>query len=192
MPAAARPHPPTSPGPIESDDSLRVWPTVIGILVLAIQALGVLGAILSAVSLYIDYSRIFAPLLGSQALDAQMAWRPHLTAVYASTCLLSLLAFTGAALLFRRRRRGVHLLVIWSLLRIPHALFAGWTQASAQRDAAANMQPMMGPQAMPPGFMDVMFVGTFIWTAAFALALPLFLLIWFAMPGIRKQTRAWT
>jgi hypothetical protein len=168
-----------------------MWPKVIGVLVLVIQGLGLLGAILSAASLFINYAGMLGPMVGSEAFDAQRVWRTHLLAMYASACLLSLLAFAGAILLLQRRRRGVHLLVLWSLLRVPYAVFAAWVQASAQRDATSNMQALTAARPMPPGFSDAMFWGAFVSTAAFAMALPLFLLIWFVLPGIRRQTRAW-
>ncbi len=168
-----------------------MWPKVIGILILVLQGLGVLAALISAVSLFLDYASMLGPMVGSEAFDAQKAWRTHLLAMYAAACLLSLLSITGAILLLQRRRLGVIMLVSWSLIRLPYAVFAGWVQASAQRDATANMQTITAARPMPPGFLDAMFWGAFISTAAFALALPLFLLIWFVLPGIRRQTRAW-
>lgn len=189
-PIAARPHPPTSPGPVEPDEDRRTWPTAIGVLLIVLQSIGFLVTLATAASLFIDFSSAMRVFGAAPAMDAQRAWRTELLATYAASALLSILAIAGAALLLYRRRLGVTMLLAWALLRLPHALFSSWVAANAQRDTMKSMPQTMA-RPTPAGLADVMYWTTFFTSMLWLLILPAFVLIWFLVPPIRRQTRLW-
>lgn len=186
----ARLHPPTSPGPVDPDDDRRAWPTAIGVLLIVLQSIGFLITLATAASLFIDFSSAMRAFGAAPAMDAQRAWRTELLATYAASALLSVLAIAGAVLLLYRRRLGVTTLLVWALLRLPHALYSSWVAASAQRDTVNSMPAAMaGPT--PAGFADIMYWTTFSTSMVWLLILPAFVFIWFLVPPIRRQTRLW-
>ncbi|MBX3315956.1 MAG: hypothetical protein KF902_03720 [Phycisphaeraceae bacterium] len=188
--APLRLHPPTSPGPVEPEALRRVWPTAVGVVIIVWQSLGLLITLATAASLFIDYGSFMGQMGVAPAMEAQRAWRPAFLLSYAVVSLLTLVAIAGAVLLLYRKRLAPTLLIIWALLRIPHALLTGWITARAQMDTMAAM-PTAATPAMPPAFSDFMYWGTFVTTALWLLVLPTFLLIWFLVPPIRRQTRQW-
>ena len=168
----------------------RSWPTVIGILIIALQALGFLVTLATTASLFMDLSGVVAPFAGTAALESQKAWRTALLVSHLSVALLSLLAIAGGILLLFRRRRGVTILLAWAALRIPHAFYAGWTNANAQFDTMTAM-PQPAGRPMPAAFNDMMYWMSFLTSVIWLLVIPTFILIWFLVPPIRRQTRLW-
>lgn len=187
-------HPPTSPGPVEGTDEGKLWPNLVGIAVIVLQGLGLLVSVAYALSLLIDYQKLMGAFASSDTFAATEKWKSQLFASYGSAALLAVLAIVGGSFVLLRRRMGSRLLVAWSLLRLPYAVWASLINAIVQRDTAAAMG---GFTAGPPGaagmanMADMMFWMTFATGMAFSLALPLFLLIWFHVPRIRRQVRLW-
>lgn len=188
-PPATRLHPPTSPGPVEPGDEGRIWPNLIGIALFVICGLGLLATLASLASMLIDFKAIMGGFAPEGAFDAAEKWRGFTLASYLWACALSLVVFWGAGLLLLRRRRGVHLLVAWSVLRVPYAFYAGWLSAVVQRD---NMEVIGAARgATPASFTSTMMMVSFVSTVVFALAAPVFLCVWFTLPMVRRQVRAW-
>lgn len=184
-------HPPTSPGPVERTYEGRVWPNLVGIAVVVLQGLGLLVSLAYALSLLIDYEKLFGNFAPAQTFAATEQWKPHLFASYATAALLAVLAIVGGSFVLLRRRLGVRLLIVWSVLRLPYAVWASWVNALVQRDTASAMGGLtIGPTA-PPNMLGMMFWITLAMGITVALALPLFLLIWFHVPRIRRQVRVW-
>lgn len=186
-------HPPTSPGPVEPNDLGRIWPNLIGIGVIVLQGLGLIASIGSSAASLIDLNSLFGVggMGMGEMLDVAKKWQPYLLASYAIAGVLAVVAIFGGAMLLTRRRLGVRLLVIWSLLRIPYAVLVSWATTGMQRDnlAAMSNAGTMGPQV--PGMTSVMVWTSLIMSFVIAMALPAFLLVWFSVNPIRRQTRQW-
>lgn len=187
-------HPPTSPGPVEGTDEGKIWPNLVGIAVIVLQGLGMLISLVYALSLLVDYDKLLGGFAPTDTFAATEKWKPQLFASYGAAALLAVLAIVGGSFMILRRRLGVRLLVAWSVLRLPYAVYASWINAIVQRDTASAMSGFTGgPPGAPgmPNMVGVMFWMTFAMGMAVALALPLFLLIWFHVPRIRRQVSSW-
>lgn len=184
---AMRFHPPTSPGPISRSDEGRIWPPLIGIAVLVLQGFGLLSSIGSAIMQFMDFRSIFGGIAPSGTFDAAEKWKPAMLAMYGAAGALSIVALVGAVMLLMRRRWGVRLLVGWSILRLPYAFVSASIVTAMQRD---NMSAM-GGAAGPPGMTSAIYVATYATTLLMSLALPVALLVWFALPAVRRQVRGW-
>ncbi|MBX3361786.1 MAG: hypothetical protein KF912_01825 [Phycisphaeraceae bacterium] len=191
--APLRLHPPTSPGPVEPNEEGRIWPNMIGIGVIVLQGLGLIASIGSAAASLIDLNSLFGVggMGMGEMIDVAKKWQPYLLACYAIAGVLAVVAIFGGAMLLTRRRLGVHLLIIWSLLRIPYAIFVSWATTGMQRDnlAAMSNAGAIGPQV--PGMTSVMVWTSLLMSFVVAMAIPAFLLIWFSVKPIRRQTRLW-
>lgn len=180
-------HPPTSPGPVPRSDEGRIWPPLIGIAVLVLQGFGLLSSIGSAIMQFIDFQSMLAGMAPSGAFAAAEKWKPAMLVMYGTAGALSIVALVGAVMLLMRRRWGVRLLVGWSILRLPYAFVSASMVTSMQRD---NMSAMGGAGG-PPGMTSAIFIATYATTLLMSLALPVALLVWFSLPGVRRQVRDW-
>ncbi len=188
---ARRPHPPTSPGPIDRGDEGRIWPPLVGIAVLVLQGFGLLSSVGSALMQFMDIQSMLGGFAPRGAFESAEKWKPVMLAMYGVAGTLALVAIVGGAMLLLRRRWGVRLLVGWAILRLPYGLASSWAVAGMQRD---NMASMSGPgfgAGGPPGMSSVIVIMSVVTSLLMSMALPIFLLIWFALPRIRRQVRGW-
>ena len=178
MPPATTPPltPPTEPDPNAVAKRNIVWPTVIGIVAIVLAGMGMLAYSIGLIVWAIMGSYHWSP---EPQVEVNNAFTLTLSAIH--ILLAIVLLFCGIALL-RRRRAGVRWLMIWSWLRIVHGLLQGVAQGWMQLQMFEQMN-----DASTVTFAPAMAVGTAIFTALWASALPVFFLIWFTRKRIRRD-----
>ena len=123
-----------------------------------------------------------------QQLDEWSGWRTAMSLILALAAGLLLL---GGMSLVRRGHRAASILFIWSILKIL-LLFANVSlqlalQSQVMDQAATELQPVPGGRAILFGSMAVGLSCGLI----FALAGPIFLLVWFRRRVIKEEVATW-
>ncbi len=182
--------PPVRPGPIGVAPKPPSWPTVIGVIAIAFGALGAFGGLWGiAAPFFMDAMGRFMPQ-GDAGIESFREHAVH-SAIYSgvATCLAVLL-IVGGAHLVRRRTSSVRLLRVYAVLRIPEAIWGTVLTWYAQRGQFEAMQQQGGP-AMPAALTEIIMLFTILLTITWALAMPAFLLIWFARARVREDVARW-
>lgn len=198
------------PLPESSSPTRPTWATVIGIIAIVVASLGLASYGLCAPAgtgvSYLLAAR-FEKLAEQQPQVAPQAAQLRATVdsaplSLANSCVLAMLGvllLVGAIGLLRMRPWARRALLWWAALRIillvPSSII-GWivqTETSRAMEEAARS----AGGASPGGGFYVIFsspawaLATVIFGALFALALPVFTLVWFNRMSIREQIRSW-
>jgi hypothetical protein len=182
--------PPVRPGPIGVAPKPPSWPTVIGVVAIALGALGAFGGLWGiAAPFLMETMGRFMPQ-GDAGIASMREHAVH-SAIYSAvaTCLAVLL-IVGGAHLVKRRASSVKLLRLYAFLRIPEAFWGTFLTYLAQRGQFDAMQQQGGPP-MPAALAQVIMLFTLVFTITWALAMPAFLLVWFARARVREDVARW-
>jgi hypothetical protein len=186
-PPTVAPPPPAPPPP--------AWPVVLGALAIILGGFGALGALLGAAAAVFQdtWLGLFQGMIPEEAAAEMSAGIPHqalnLALQLATLALAILLALAGLRLV-RRSRRGVRLVRLWAILKIPLVLIAAVIGAQV---TMAQMQAMQSTSAggPPPGFQQSMAITSFVLALAWGCALPLFTLFWLSRSKVRAEIARW-
>ena len=205
-------HPPLDPTWLPPAPRQSVWPTVIGIITIIV---GVVGIVQYGLCAPIGLGMVGAlggvferlgqsqPGTGMELQAAQFdAMAVYLVPNFVVTCtaaILAIMLLVGGIGLVRRRTWSPRTLVLWGILRIfqaaPYAMvgyLANTAMFQAMEDAAVSGPP--GPGQMFPGFFAIMHalgMAGMVVQLLWFWALPVFVLIWFSRPKIRREVSTW-
>lgn len=186
---------PWQPAPVQSPQTS--WPTVVGIIMIVLGALG------SCINLWGVVAPVVMQALLSTTQDqdpstqaAAKAMAEHrviLTISGVMNLVLAAMLLTAGILLVKRSAGAARLSVIYAWLRIAGAVLAGFATYQMQQ---TQVNHMMNTSAMPPNmspqmFMNIMLVVTVVFTVLWGWALPIFLLIWFNRRKIKDEVAGW-
>lgn len=169
------------------------WPTPIGIVCVVFGTLGMCGSVIGFASPY--FVELVANLVPEQQRGSLESVREHRTEIIVlsmvGTALAAALLLGGVALL-RRRASAATVLCGWAVLKIVSAIGGGIVNLGIQRDQLAAMQEGgAGPMPMSSNFMEVMQVLGVALAILWGMALPVFLLVWFARGAVRREIASW-
>jgi hypothetical protein len=190
--------PPTEQGPLGQPGPPGAWPTVIGVIEIVF---GVLGAIRGVFG-------IFGPLLmellagfipkdasGAATFEIQRKvtadWAPVLIALAAVSLGVAVLLLIAGINLCRRRPSGANLSVLWAALKSALALGNAIVGYFVQADTLEAMRQAGQTTAGFGGLANSFALAGVVIGLLWALALPVFVLIWFARPAIKREVAGW-
>ena len=164
------------------------WPGVVG-------GLGILVALVLLVDKLEDLLQLtlwpseawrqrFTPALADLVVQSMppAAWTIPAALVGVALALLLLVGSIGV---LRRRRQGVALCRTWSTLAILWGLVEIVVASVLLQRLALE-----APQLVPAGWAGSVATGIFL-ALVLVLAFPVFLLLWFARPAVRRDTDGW-
>jgi F0F1-type ATP synthase membrane subunit c/vacuolar-type H+-ATPase subunit K len=173
---------------------LSKWPKVIGIIAIIFGAGGTIGGLCGAFSFFfVDaMSNLLNNMPGATANPGLDSLQEHKTytliSSFATLGIACLLLFGGIVLL-GRKQKALTMLRVWAAARIALAVVQsamGYVMNKEQMQTMAN-----SGNPMPLGFTETFFIIGLVIGLAWAFALPVFLLIWFARDKIHRETAEW-
>lgn len=196
-PAGATPIPPSAP----SSGGTK-WPKVIGIIGLIIGILGVCSAPMQFLG-YAGSKLQLNDIPGAGSVQDEIG--TYLSSFFRFTILSSVVSLLlagalilGSVFLLKRRRKSVPLLQVWAvvsgIVAIVMSIFTYRFTKQQMTIMFRGMEEDMGASeaqvssAIGEVVSALAAFGGLIW----ALALPVFLLIWFARAKIRTETQEWS
>lgn len=188
-----RPHKPTT------------WPMVIGIISIVIGVGGLfMYGCFSPVAIFgtlamrdkMEAAGATAPGLEMQKdmFDAIEAYLPLTLANYAVYAVLGVLLLVTGVAMIRRRPVARPLALNWAWLKIVASGFGavvGWITQKANVQAIASPDGTGAMSAGMGSMMEAFAIAAVVGTLLFALALPVFMLVWFTRRTIREEVRGW-
>ncbi|MFK5922097.1 MAG: hypothetical protein QM496_07945 [Verrucomicrobiota bacterium] len=181
------------------------WPKTVGIITLIFGILGVLKGLSAIASSFFGEMMAKVSNLPPEFYDK---WKPFMLGSGAVDILLGLLLFAGSLVLIFRKRFAMFVLVGWALMKIVFGLVGGVFNFIMQREqmplvieqqrkamekaggasgaAGADQVADMVGNATEILSTVMLFVGL-----AWLMVLPLFILIWFIRPKIRREMADW-
>lgn len=193
---------PNTPPPVQQapPPPKSKWPTIIGIIALVFGILGLLGALTALANPFLIGTQmenaVQQGISDREAVDAYMAdFRKLQWFVIPIGFTLGLILTLGGVLLLKRKPSAPLLLKVWSVLKVGGGGFLLFKGAALSRDqldllvggnAAGTSQAEMAGE-----IASVVSKVVFVCQAAWLIALPLFLLIWFSRAKIKEAVANW-
>ena len=185
-------HPPMMPGINAAPRS--VWPSVLGIVAMVFGVLGTLqGGLGLLAPIFLGRFRTFVSST-AQGADPLAGFDQHKTEMTISA-LLTIAAGTwlvaGAILLVQRMRAARIVLLSWAAIKMGVVVFGAWLgYIMNQAQFAAMQQSGTVPPGMT-GMMGVMSAVGAVIGIAWGWCLPIFMIIWFMRPKVRRDIATW-
>ncbi len=183
--------PPTSPGIAERRPV--VWPTVIGIILIIVGAGGALSGLWGFIGAWVMTALLpaMAEMEEMQEAIAYLgAWQHLLSAITLALGVFCGLAGVG---MVRRRRWSIGATKAWSILKIVIGIAVAGVAAMVQAEAMRNDLNASGGAGSPfAGMASAMAVVTFVLSAAWSAALPVFLLLWLKRSAVKLEIAGWS
>ncbi len=164
------------------------WPCVVGWIGIIVSAILFVDKLEDLLTPLIwseeDWNKIFAPDVADLILESlpPLGWAIPSAVIGMA---LAILLLVGSVLLIRRSSRGVALCRWWALLAILWAVVEMGVAARLLRGLAGQVP------GLPAGAWEGFAAFGLIVTFAVILAFPVFLLVWFARPGVRAEYQSW-
>lgn len=170
------------------------WPKVIGIIAIVFGALGTVNGVMGFVGQFVAEKIIdIVPASQREALEATKELGNWYILDYLVRLVLGVVLIVGGAKLVGRKPGSARILRAWSWLKILASVYSvavAWQGIPAQV-AAMQQDPNMQRSGMSTAMLEFIlklgFVAFFLW----CIALPVFLLIWFARRTIKDEIRGW-
>lgn len=184
--------PPIQPGTIAAPARLSNWPSVVGTIAIVLGAGGILLNVWTGLApLLIRWFQPFMLPGQVQAMNDWLTWTLATTLVAAA---LAVLLFIGGIRLVRRSQSAPGILRVWAVLRMLGGLFATIVAALAQQAQFQAIQSSSSAVALPMGSSLghlMLFLGL-AFGLAWAWAMPVFVLVWFARGKIKSDVAGWS
>ncbi len=190
--------PPTTPGPIAMGQGRSAWPTAIGVISIVFGVLSGLSNAVQVISpLFMEAMQAGMPPEVRDQMRAQTAvtrqWFPVTISIAAGQLALGILLLACGVLILARRRSGPSLTIWWAVLKIVLVAVSAYVGRLVQADMTKAMQASgqfpggwFGMTAGLFGAVGIMMVLVTGW------AWPVFVLVWFSRPTIRREVSLWT
>lgn len=181
------------------------WPKTIGIVTLLFGVLGGLKGAGSILSSFFSEMLAKASNLPPEFYDK---WRPFMLGSGAGEICLGIFLFLGGFMLLYRKRFAVVILVLWALMKMLFGVVGTFFNYLMQKEqlplmleqqrkamqkaggaggGAGTEQVAEMVTSMTQVISTVMLFAGLIWV----MVLPLFILIWFIRPKIRRELATW-
>lgn len=189
--------PPTSRPVVVPPPQPPSWPRTVGTIAVVFGVLGVLQGLLSGGAVVLmrlfRFEEMMAEAAG-QAAPIGAHWSYGLTAAILTFALAAWL-LSGGMMLAKRRASALNTLRGWAVAKMLFVLVQSIFTYFIQQATMEQMQAQMSGQAGTPPYMStfmVMFGAiSVLLGVAWGWALPVFFLIWFALPGVKRETASW-
>lgn len=191
------PRPPTTmPPPVYTTpiaQSSSKWPKVIGIVMIAYGALGVLNGCMGVIAPF--FMEIFAQLTPASqrgvfnVIEDQKSWL--IAGSSLSLVLETVLIILGIGLL-KCRRSAARKYIYWAIPKIPLVLFQSVFQYKMGVSQMQSLFQSSDAPAIGSGFINAISLLTVFFVLIWGCTLPVFLLIWFNRSKIKAETVAWS
>jgi len=189
--------PQTQPAELVVPPTPTSWPTVIGVIAIVLGALGALGGLWGAISpWFTDLIAARLPEAQRETLEITQKWRGWTISVSLVSLALAILLLVAGIGLVKRRSRARQTCTTWAVLRMPFVVVStgvGYRIAQETLEVTARhstsapgMAPLTAQHFAELGTMFGLALGL-LW----GLALPVFLLIWFARRKVRDEVAGW-
>ncbi len=179
--------PPLQPLPYRPVEPVRtVWPTVLGIIGIIFGAFGILSGLWAGVAEMVPALHQAAasqptPISGTYAMITGLV-----------NIALAVLLLVGGITLIGRRALAVTLLKTWAIVDIITAIGGFVFVLAGMSQMVQTMQQQNPAMAKaPPAVLEAAIIGGICIGGLFALALPIFTLIWFGRQKIKDEIAAW-
>jgi hypothetical protein len=173
--------PPPETGELPPYERMTVWPKRLGILLIVLGAIGILTVPMAmSIATQEAFIRVMLPkdvTPDPEAIRQAAIWKAVLSVL---SGVLSVPVVAAGIGLLRKRAWGTKLAILAAALSVGLALVA----------AAVDMMINKGIDKAAGRPVNLLGGGMLI-SLVLNLALPVFLLIWFALPAIREETAAW-
>jgi hypothetical protein len=125
--------------------------------------------------------------------QAMKLWETWLAVTYCAALLLALFLLIGGIGLVSRRRYGVNLTRMWSWLKIPHVLGVTVLTYLMNEDTVRLTKELAegAPGPVPEQMMEMITYVVLAITWAWGMALPIFVLIWYARAKVKAEVATW-
>jgi len=176
------------------------WPKVLGIIAMVFGVLGSLSGLWAIASSF--FSEILAKMANLPP-DFYDKWKPFMLASGLGTVFLGALLFFGGLFLMQRKRSSTMMLNSWAILKMALGVAGAYLSYQMQSEQMPLMmehqQKMMkksgaGAEQMAEMITGVTEIATMVgmvFGLAWLMVLPVFILIWFIRPKIRKEVAGW-
>ncbi len=127
----------------------------------------------------------------SGAMINMTQWRPLSVVISSSSAAVAILLLIGGIGLLKRHPRSPNTLRVFAVLKILVAILTAALTLSMMQSQFAAVHTQSGqqpPRALMNGIAILGTVFAVLWGAAY----PVVLLVWFALPGIRRETATWS
>jgi hypothetical protein len=164
------------------------WPGVLGVIGIILAVLCLWDELNELIRLFTWNEEDWVRLLGAETARLVQEFAPPLGFAVASALInieLSILLFIGSVLLIRRSRAGVSCCRVWAWLVLPWLAIQLVLVLTWMRDHLSGL--------LQPAW-QVQEATIVLWTvfAFFVIAIfPIFVLVWFARPGVRAEYATW-
>jgi hypothetical protein len=170
------------------------WPKAIGVIAIILGVLGLLQGLFGVIGqLFAEKIAAMMPEEQRAGMQVSAEWKLWMVLDAAARVALGILLIVGGAKLARRNRAGIRLCRTWAVLKIlvvGYATVIGLlsmeSQMAAMRDTPGFQQSGLSPQMMEA----VIKIGVAA-VALWGIALPIFLLIWFARRSVKEEALRW-
>ncbi|UCC32567.1 MAG: hypothetical protein JSU86_09840 [Phycisphaerales bacterium] len=184
--------PPRVPGAIGGQAQPSGWPTAIGVIAIVLGGLGCLGGCWGAVSpLFMGVFVEMVPQSQAAMFDQFQEWGPWITVSSLVAAGLAVLLLADGIGILRHRRWAVRAAYCWAGLKMVYVVAStAWTFTMQQEQFQAMAQQNL------PGIGGGFFVAMGAFSVGFGIvwgwALPVFFLVWFSLPKIRREVAGWS
>ncbi|MCB9850448.1 MAG: hypothetical protein H6817_07050 [Phycisphaerales bacterium] len=191
---APRMAPPVDAGNSFLQHESAKWSRVIGIVVIVCGAMGTLGGVVGIVG-QINHGKLRMWVVEEQrvAYDVDMNWQVWIYAEQAMRLAAGVFAIVAGTKLIKRLGSSMHLLRAWSvfkLILVVASVAIGYRIAQEKIGVALD-DPRYQSAGMTEGFMKTIAQLTMGCITLWGLALPVFLLVWFARDRIKAEVATW-
>lgn len=190
-------HPPIVQRPIPVVQGPSRWPGVIGTICIVLGALGMLSSAWGVLQ-QLFMSRLVAVVPGQESMiEVYTRWMIPMVGAFAPGILVAGVLLYAGIKLVRRRPRARAACLAYAALRIVQGLILAVVTGMMQQElfqvsmavTAAGSPAAAGIAAPMSAGMAILSVAA---VALWAMAFPIFLIVWFQRPSIRREVRMWT
>lgn len=196
--APARTAPPTTRGEMIVRSPRRSkWPGVLGIACIVVGAGGLLihgwGVVQN-----LFFNQHIARLSGQAEMFAVMKkWSAPMALTSATSALLAALLIWGGVQLLRKRAGSRGVLLTWAVVRVLQGIGAAVVMGLMQEEQMRASMVTASSPGGPPAAVIGMAIGSatgglaMATYALWAMALPVFVLVWMMLPRVRREIGGW-
>lgn len=187
--------PPSDYHDISAGQVISSWPKVIGIIAIVFGALGAVNGVMGFMGQFVAEKVIdIVPTGQREAFEATKDLRIWVFLDYLVRLALGVVLIVGGSKLVGRKPGSARILRAWSWLKILASVYSvaiAW-QAIPTQIAVMQQDPNMQSSGLSTAMLEFILKLGFVAFLLWCIALPVFLLIWFARRTIKDEIRGWS
>lgn len=185
-------NPPPLPGGPPAETRKTTWPDVIGIIAIILGGLGILSEIGNVLYPFIEpvMNRFLSRTMPPGTFQAFLGFMPPTLIIMFSgmvKLVLAVVMLIGGIHLKNRRKLGVNILKIWSIIAIPWAVLEMGFASFLVRRMFPQLPHVVewGPRT------DILVQAGMVTGLLIMLSVPIFLLAWFGNRSVSTEVTSW-